>query len=61
MNYYHIYFELKNNTLNFIDYGMLPEGSNGVGKIVLNDIKLPESEYELEVEIIYGNNSGEVK
>lgn len=52
-----IYFELKNNTLNFIDYGMLPEGSNGVGKIVLNDIKLPESEYELEVEIIYGNNS----
>lgn len=52
-----IYFELKNNTLNFIDYSMLPEGSNGVGKIVLNDIKLPESEYELEVEIIYGNNS----
>ena len=52
-----IYFELKNNTLNFIDYGMLPEGSNGIGKIVLNDIKLPESEYELEVEIIYGNNS----
>lgn len=52
-----IYFELKNNTLNFIDYGMLPEGNNGVGKIVLNDIKLPESEYELEVKIIYGNNS----
>lgn len=52
-----IYFELKNNTLNFIDYGMLPEGSNGIGKIVLNDIKLPESEYELEVKIIYGNNS----
>ena len=52
-----IYFELKNNTLNFIDYGMLPEGNNGVGKIVLNDIKLPESEYELEVEIIYDNNS----
>lgn len=52
-----IYFELKNNILNFIDYGMLPEGGSGSSKIILNDIKLLETDYELEIEINYDNRT----
>ena len=52
-----IYFELKNNILNFIDYGMLPEGGSGSSKIILNDIKLLETDYELEIEIKYDNKT----
>lgn len=52
-----IYFELKNNILNFIDYGMVPEGGDSSSKVVLNNIELLETDYELEIEIKYDNNT----
>ncbi len=52
-----VYFEMKNNKMNFVDYGMLPEGDNGTGKIILNDINLLDTDYELEIEIKYDNKS----
>ena len=52
-----VYFEIKNNKMNFVDYGMLPEGDNGTGKIILNNINLLDTDYELEIEIKYDNKS----
>ena len=47
---------LKKNTLNLIDYGMLPEGDYGAGKVILKDVTLLEGEYELETDIVYNNS-----
>lgn len=51
-----IYFELRNNILQFIDYGMVRDNTNGSGDIILNDITLPVADYELEIDINYKNH-----
>lgn len=47
---------LKKNVLSLIDYGMLPEGDYGAGKVILKNVPLLEGEYELETDIIYNNS-----
>lgn len=51
-----LYLALRKNILDMIDYGMLPEGENGAGKIILNDVQLIEADYEMEMEIRYNNS-----
>ena len=46
-----IYFELNSNKLDFIDYGILPEGGCSSSKIALNNIMLQNGEYLLEIEV----------
>ena len=51
-----VHLELKKNRLSLIDYGMLPDGELGAGKIILNDVPLQEADYELEIWINYNNS-----
>lgn len=51
-----VQLELKKNRLSLVDYGMLPDGELGAGKIILNDIPLQEADYELELWINYSNS-----
>jgi len=51
-----IHLEIKDNQLDFIDYGMLPEGSIGSGKVILNDVPLQNAnEYAIQLEMRYNN------
>lgn len=51
-----IRLEIKDNQLDLIDYGMLPQGAIGGGKIILNDIPLNDAnKYALRLEIRYNN------
>ena len=48
--------KIEKNKLSLIDYGMLPEGDYGAGRIILNDVLLQEADYELEIWINYNNS-----
>lgn len=51
-----IRLEIKDNQLDLIDYGMLPQGAIGGGKIILNDIPLNDANnYALRLEMRYNN------
>ena len=51
-----LHLEIRNDHLNLVDYGMLPTGSYGGGKIILDDISIPSDvPLELEMEIDYNN------
>lgn len=51
-----IHLELKDNQLDFVDYGMLPQGSIGGGKVILNDVPLQNAnEYAIQLEMRYNN------
>lgn len=51
-----IRLEIKDNQLDLIDYGMLPSGAIGGGKIILNDIPLNDAnKYALRLEMRYNN------
>ena len=50
-----LHLEVRNDHLNLIDYGMLPNGAIGSGKVLLNDVPLPTSDLELELEMKYNN------
>ena len=51
-----IHLEIKDNQLDLIDYGMLPEGSIGGGKVILNDVPLENvNEYAIQLEMRYNN------
>ena len=51
-----IRLEIKDNQLDLIDYGMLPQGAIGGGKIILNDIPLNDAnKYALRLEMRYNN------
>lgn len=47
---------IEKNKLSLVDYGMLPDGELGAGKIILNDLQLQDADYELEVWINYNNS-----
>ena len=52
-----IRLELKDNQLDLIDYGMLPQGATGGGKIILNDVPLQSAnKYAIELEMKYNNS-----
>ena len=51
-----IHLEIDDNNLNMIDYGMLPSGAVGGGKIILNDIPLESANnYAIQLEMKYKN------
>ena len=51
-----IHLEIDDNTLNLIDYGMLPSGAIGGGKIILNDVPLESAnKYAIQLEMKYNN------
>ena len=51
-----IRLEIDDNKLNMIDYGMLPSGAVGGGKIILNDIPLESANnYAIQLEMKYNN------
>lgn len=52
-----IHLEIDDNTLNLIDYGMLPSGAVGGGKIILNDVPLESAnKYAIQLEMKYNNS-----
>lgn len=51
-----IHLEIDDNKLNMIDYGMLPSGAIGGGKIILNDVPLESAnKYAIQLEMKYNN------
>ena len=51
-----IHLELDDNQLSLIDYGMLPSGAVGGGKIILNDVPLESANnYAIQLEMKYKN------
>jgi len=51
-----IHLEIDDNKLNMIDYGMLPQGAIGGGKIILNDVSLESAnKYAIQLEMKYNN------
>ena len=51
-----IHLEIDDNKLNLIDYGMLPQGAIGGGKVILNDIPLESAnKYAIQLEMKYNN------
>ena len=51
-----IHLEIDDNKLNMIDYGMLPSGAIGGGKIILNDVPLESANnYAIQLEMKYNN------
>lgn len=52
-----IHLEIDDNKLNMIDYGMLPQGAVGSGKIILNDVPLESAnKYAIQLEMKYNNS-----
>ena len=52
-----IHLELDDNQLSLIDYGMLPSGAIGGGKIILNDVPLGSANnYAIQLEMKYNNS-----
>lgn len=52
-----IHLEIDDNTLNLIDYGMLPSGAIGGGKVILNDVPLESAnKYAIQLEMKYNNS-----
>ena len=52
-----IHLEIDDNKLNMIDYGMLPSGAIGGGKIILNDVPLESAnKYAIQLEMKYNNS-----
>ena len=51
-----IHLEIRDDKLNLIDYGMLPQGAIGSGNVILNDVPLGKvDKYALQLEIKYNN------
>ena len=51
-----LHLEIRDDKLDFIDYGMLPQGAVGGGKVILNDVQLPKvNNYTIQLEMIYNN------
>ena len=51
-----IHLEIRDDKLNLIDYGMLPQGAMGSGNVILNDVPLGKvDKYALQLEIKYNN------
>lgn len=52
-----IHLELDDNQLSLIDYGMLPSGAVGSGKVILNDVPLESAnQYAIQLEMKYNNS-----
>lgn len=52
-----IHLEIDDNKLNMIDYGMLPQGAVGGGKVILNDVPLGSAnKYAIQLEMKYNNS-----
>ena len=52
-----IHLEIDDNKLNMIDYGMLPSGAIGGGKVILNDVPLVSAnKYAIQLEMKYNNS-----
>lgn len=52
-----IHLELDDNKLSLIDYGMLPQGAVGSGKVILNDVPLESANnYAIQLEMKYNNS-----
>lgn len=52
-----IHLEIDDNKLNMIDYGMLPQGAIGGGKVILNDVPLESAnKYAIQLEMKYNNS-----
>lgn len=52
-----IHLEIDDNKLNMIDYGMLPSGAVGGGKVILNDVPLESANnYAIQLEMKYNNS-----
>ena len=52
-----IHLELDDNKLSLIDYGMLPQGAVGGGKVILNDVPLESAnKYAIQLEMKYNNS-----
>ena len=50
-----LHLEVRDDHLNLIDYGMLPSGATGSGKVIVSDVPIPQTDLELEMEIKYNN------
>ena len=50
-----LHLEVRDDHLNLIDYGMLPSGAVGSGKIIVNDVPIKADNLELELETKYNN------
>ena len=52
-----IRLEIKDNLLDLTDYGMLPSGAIGSGKVILNDVPLQSAnKYAIQLEMKYNNS-----
>ena len=50
-----LHLDVRDDHLNIIDYGMLPSGAIGTGKVIVNDVPLPVDDLILQMEIKYNN------
>ena len=51
-----LHLELRDNHINLIDYGMLPNGAVGGAKIIVEDVPLSTDDLELQLEMKYNNS-----
>ena len=50
-----LHLDVRDDHLNLIDYGMLPSGAIGSGKVIVNDVPYNANSLELELETKYNN------
>ena len=50
-----LHLEVRDDHLNLIDYGVLPNGAIGSGKVIVNDVPINANSLELELETKYNN------
>ena len=50
-----IHLELREDHINLTDYGMLPNGAVGGAKIIVEDVPVPITDLELQLETKYNN------
>lgn len=50
-----LHLEVEDDHLNLVDYGMLPNGAIGSGKVLVDNVPLSSSDLELELEMKYNN------
>lgn len=51
-----LHLELRDDHLNFYDYGMLPNGAVGSAKVIVNDVPINANNLQLELETRYNNS-----
>ena len=51
-----LHLEVKDDHLNFYDYGMLPSGAVGSAKVIVNDVPFNANNLQLELETKYNNS-----